>query len=111
MSWGSPSRSAGRPASVRSSPRSCRSAAEATIVKGAGLLAVYSAGLGIPFLIAAFMVEQFSSLFARMKRHLANVERAMGVLMILTGIGFLTGAISGVSIWLLETFPSLQSFG
>ena len=86
-------------------------AAEATVAKGAGLLAVYSAGLGIPFLIAAFMVEQFSSLFARMKRHLANVERAMGVLMILTGIGFLTGAISGVSIWLLETFPSLQSFG
>jgi cytochrome c-type biogenesis protein len=86
-------------------------AAEATVTKGAGLLAVYSAGLGIPFLIAAFMVEQFSSLFARMKRHLANVERAMGILMILTGIGFLTGAVSGVSIWLLETFPSLQSFG
>jgi len=86
-------------------------AAEATVLKGAGLLAVYSAGLGIPFLIAAFMVEQFSSLFARMKRHLANVERAMGILMILTGIGFLTGAVSGVSIWLLETFPVLQSFG
>jgi cytochrome c-type biogenesis protein len=86
-------------------------AAEATVVKGAGLLAVYSAGLGIPFLIAAFMVEQFSSLFAKMKRHLASVERAMGVLMILTGIGFLTGAVSTVSIWLLETFPALQSFG
>jgi cytochrome c-type biogenesis protein len=86
-------------------------AAEATVAKGAGLLAVYSAGLGIPFLIAAFMVEQFSAVFARMKRHLANVERAMGILMIITGIGFLTGAISGVSIWLLETFPSLQSFG
>src|SRR5215469_12513517 len=34
-------------------------AAEATVAKGAGLLAVYSAGLGIPFLIAAFMVKQF----------------------------------------------------
>ncbi len=86
-------------------------AVEATVVKGAGLLAVYSAGLGIPFLIAAFMVEQFSSLFAKMKRHLATVERAMGVLMIVTGIGFLTGAVSNVSIWLLETFPALQSFG
>jgi cytochrome c-type biogenesis protein len=86
-------------------------AAEATVAKGAGLLAVYSAGLGIPFLIAAFMVEQFSSLFSRMKRHLATVERAMGVLMIITGIGFLTGAVSNVSIWLLDTFPSLQSFG
>jgi cytochrome c-type biogenesis protein len=86
-------------------------AAEATVAKGAGLLAVYSAGLGIPFLIAAFMVEQFSALFSRMKRHLATVERAMGVLMIITGIGFLTGAVSNVSIWLLDTFPSLQSFG
>ena len=86
-------------------------AAEATVAKGAGLLAVYSAGLGIPFLLAALMVEQFSSLFARMKRHLDTVERAMGVLMVITGIGFLTGAVSSVSIWLLETFPALQNFG
>ncbi len=86
-------------------------ASEATVIKGAGLLAVYSAGLGIPFLIAAFMVERFSGLLARMKKHLAAVERVMGALMILVGIGFLTGAVANVSIWLLETFPALQSFG
>jgi cytochrome c-type biogenesis protein len=86
-------------------------AAEATVTKGAGLLAVYSLGLGIPFLIAAFMVEQFSSMFARMKKHLVHVERAMGVLMVITGIAFLTGAVSNASIWLLETFPALQNFG
>jgi len=86
-------------------------AAEATVTKGAALLAVYSAGLGIPFLIAACMGEQFSTLFSRMKRQLAGVERAMGVLMIITGIGFLTGTVTSVSIWLLETFPALQNFG
>ncbi|MES2752934.1 MAG: cytochrome c biogenesis protein CcdA [Pseudomonadota bacterium] len=86
-------------------------ASEATVTNGAGLLAVYSAGLGIPFLIAAFMVERFSSVFARMKRHLAVVERVMGALLVLVGIGFLTGAVSSVSIWLLETFPALQNFG
>src|SRR6266571_1607918 len=86
-------------------------AAEATVTKGAGLLAVYSAGLGIPFLVAALMIEQFSKLFARMKGQLVNVERAMGVLMVITGIGFLTGAVSNVSIWLLETFPALQTIG
>src|SRR3954462_14734111 len=86
-------------------------ASEATVAKGAGLLAVYSAGLGIPFLLAAFMVEQFSSLFARMKRHLSKVEHAMGILMVITGIGFLTGSVSSISIWLLETFPALQNFG
>jgi cytochrome c-type biogenesis protein len=86
-------------------------AAEATVTKGAGLLAVYSAGLGIPFLLAAFMIEQFSTLLARLKRHLASVERAMGVLMVLTGVVFLTGSMSNISIWLLETFPALQNFG
>ena len=86
-------------------------AAEATVAKGAGLLAVYSAGLGIPFLLAAVMIEQFSSLFARMKRHLATVEKVMGVLMVFTGIGFLTGSVTAVSIWLLETFPALAKFG
>ena len=86
-------------------------AAEATVTKGAGLLAVYSAGLGIPFLLAAFMIEQFASLFARMKRHLDTVERVMGVLMVITGIGFLTGTVTSISIWLLETFPALQNFG
>jgi cytochrome c-type biogenesis protein len=86
-------------------------AAEATVSKGAWLLAIYSLGLGIPFLVAAFMVERFSTVFSRMKRHLATVERAMGVLMVITGIVFLTGGISSVSIWLLETFPALQKFG
>lgn len=86
-------------------------AAEATVAKGAGLLAIYSLGLGIPFLLAAFMIESFSSLLAKLKRHLATVERAMGVLMVLTGVAFLTGSISNMSIWLLETFPSLQNFG
>jgi cytochrome c-type biogenesis protein len=86
-------------------------ASEATVTKGAGLLAVYSAGLGIPFLLAAFAVERFSALFARLKHQLVNVERAMGVLMIATGIAFLTGAVTNVSIWMLETFPVLQKFG
>ena len=86
-------------------------ASSTTVVKGAGLLAVYSLGLGIPFLIAAFAIEQFSSAFARMKRHLATVERAMGVLLVVTGIAFLTGAVSNVSIWLLETFPGLGNIG
>jgi cytochrome c-type biogenesis protein len=46
-----------------------------------------------------------------MKKHLARVEHAMGVLLVITGIGFLTGSVSAASVWLLETFPSLQKFG
>jgi cytochrome c-type biogenesis protein len=86
-------------------------ASEATVTRGAGLLAVYSAGLGIPFLLAAFAIERFSSFFSRIKHHLGTIERAMGVLLVATGIAFLTGSVSTISIWLLETFPSLQNFG
>jgi len=86
-------------------------ASKETVAKGAGLLAVYSAGLGIPFLIAAFAVEPFMAFLARFKRHVALVERAMGALMVLTGIAFLTGFVSEASYWLLEWFPALGTIG
>ena len=53
-------------------------ASEQTVAKGAGLLAVYSLGLGIPFLLAAFAVEPFAAFLARFRRHLAKVEQVMG---------------------------------
>jgi cytochrome c-type biogenesis protein len=86
-------------------------ASKETVAKGAGLLAVYSAGLGIPFMIAAFAVEPFTALLARFKRRLALVERAMGALMVLTGIAFLTGFVGEASNWLLEAFPLLGRIG
>jgi len=86
-------------------------ASENTVQKGALLLAVYSVGLGIPFLLAAVLVERSSSALARLKRYLPTVERVMGGLMVLVGIAFLTGAVSNIGVWLLEAFPALQSFG
>ena len=86
-------------------------ASEATVVKGAGLLAVYSLGLGVPFLIAALAVEPFAALLARFRAHLGLVEKAMGGLLVLTGIAFLTGTVSQASYWLLDTFPMLGKIG
>jgi cytochrome c-type biogenesis protein len=86
-------------------------ASEATVAKGAGLLAVYSTGLGIPFLIAAAAVEPFAAFVARFRTHLAVVEKAMGGLLVLTGIAFLTGWITTASYWLLEAFPILGQIG
>jgi cytochrome c biogenesis protein CcdA len=59
------------------------------VALGASASLIGAAGLGIPFLPAALTIEEFSSLLVRLKRHLATIERAMGVLMVLTGIGFL----------------------
>ena len=86
-------------------------ASEATLAKGAGLLAVYSLGLGIPFLLAALAIEPFAALLARFRAHLGAVEKAMGGLLVLTGIAFLTGFITQASYWLLEAFPALAKIG
>jgi cytochrome c-type biogenesis protein len=86
-------------------------ASETTLAKGAGLLAVYSLGLGVPFLIAALAVEPFAAFLARFRAHLGLVEKAMGGLLVLTGIAFLTGTIGQVSFWLLDTFPALGKIG
>src|SRR6202042_2541991 len=82
-----------------------------TVAKGAGLLAVYSAGLGIPFMVAALAVEPCAAFIARFKRHLELVEKAMGGLLVLTGIAFLTGLVSEASFYLLEWFPALGRIG
>jgi cytochrome c-type biogenesis protein len=86
-------------------------ASEQTVAKGAGLLAVYSLGLGIPFVIAAFAIEPFAAFLARFRKHMQRVEQAMGALLVLTGIAFLTGSINFMSVWLLETFPVLGKIG
>jgi cytochrome c-type biogenesis protein len=86
-------------------------ASEQTVAKGAGLLAVYSLGLGSPFLLAAFAVEPFAAFLVRFRRHLRQVERVMGGLLVLTGIAFLTGFVSQASFWLLEAFPALGNIG
>jgi cytochrome c-type biogenesis protein len=86
-------------------------ASEQTVARGAGLLAVYSLGLGIPFVVAAFAVEPFAAFIARFRNHLHRVEQVMGGLLVLTGIAFLTGTINLLSIWLLETFPVLGRIG
>lgn len=86
-------------------------ASEQTVARGAGLLAIYSLGLGIPFIIAAFAVEPFAAFLARFKTYLHRVEQAMGALLVLTGIAFLTGSLNQMSVWLLEAFPALGKIG
>jgi cytochrome c-type biogenesis protein len=86
-------------------------ASKATVAKGAGLLALYSLGLGLPFIIAALAVEPFAAFLARFRAHLAHVERVMGGLLVLTGIAFLAGFFTQLNSLLLEAFPALQSIG
>jgi cytochrome c-type biogenesis protein len=88
-----------------------RVAQEASLGYGVALLGSYSAGLGLPFLFAALFMKPFMRFMQRFRRHLGRVEMAMGLLLVLTGILFITGAVSSFQVFLLETFPVLQTLG
>jgi cytochrome c-type biogenesis protein len=85
--------------------------AQSTVGQGMSLLAVYSAGLGIPFLLAALFMGSFTRVLTRFKSQMGLIEKAMGGLLVVTGIAFLTGGISTASYWLLESFPALGKLG
>ena len=82
-----------------------------SVGEGATLLAVYSAGLGIPFLIAAMFSGAFMRFLVRFRAHLGHVEKAIGGLLILAGILFLTGGMQAMAFFLLERFPVLGTLG
>lgn len=86
-------------------------ASRETVGQGAFLLAVYAAGLGVPFLAAAAFSRPFMNLMRRFRAQMGMVEKVTGGLLVLTGIAFLTGGIERVSFWLIETFPILSQLG
>ena len=86
-------------------------ASRSTAWEGAGLLGIYSLGLGVPFFLAGIAIGPFLAFFQGFKKHLHTVERVMGVLLVVTGVLFLTGNFTRLSYWFLETFPVLANFG
>ncbi|MCV0350059.1 MAG: cytochrome c biogenesis CcdA family protein [Nitratireductor sp.] len=82
-----------------------------TVGDGALLLAVYSLGLGVPFLLAALFSGSFMRFLSRFRMHLGRVEKVMGALLVLAGVLFLTGGMQSMAFWLLETFPALGKLG
>jgi len=80
---------------------------EGSVGQGAGLLAVYSLGLGIPFIAAALAVEPFAAFLARFRAHLGTVEKVMGGLLVVAGVAFFSGWITDLGSWLIQTFPEL----
>jgi cytochrome c-type biogenesis protein len=87
------------------------SATSATVAGGVALLAVYSLGLGLPFLLAALFTD---ALMARLKTF-GRIGRVLqllaGTVMIVMGLAMITGQLSVLAYWLLEMFPALTNVG
>jgi cytochrome c-type biogenesis protein len=72
-----------------------------TVIKGIVLLAVYSAGLAVPFLLTSLGVERFLAFYSRFRRHLHTVEVVSGVFLVLVGALILTRHFT-----ILSSYPS-----
>jgi len=77
-----------------------------TVYQGMFLLAVYSAGLGVPFLLAGWSVQAFFRAFGRVKRHLRLVEIVAGALLIGVGLMIATNRLTVLN----EYFSFLNDF-
>jgi len=70
-----------------------------TLAKGVTLLAVYSSGLAVPFLLTSLGIERFLKFYSRFRSHMHALEVASGVLLIALGILLLIGKFTLISNW------------
>ena len=84
---------------------------EESVMRGTLLLATYAAGIGLPFLIAAVAIGPFLRMMPGIRKYMGAIEKGIGVLLIITGVLFLTGSVADIAYWLLETFPTLGKVG
>jgi cytochrome c-type biogenesis protein len=87
------------------------SATRADVGGGIALLAVYSLGLGLPFLAAAAFTGTFVGWLKGLGHWGRLLHRAAGVVLIVMGILMMTGDLTDIAIWLLDTFPALATIG
>lgn len=80
-------------------------ATEADLGRGMWLLVAYSAGLAVPFMVAAFAVERFLGWFQRFRRHLGLVQKVSGALLVVVGLLIATGQFTRLAGYLQKLTP------
>ena len=70
---------------------------DGNLLQAAGLLVVYSLGMGVPFILAAIALDRLKGLLRRLNRHMNTLKVASGVLMIVIGIFVYTGDLQRIA--------------
>lgn len=76
------------------------SADQSTTAHGALLLTAYSIGVGLPFILAGFLIDQFGTLLQRMTRYLPLIQKISGAILVLVGIILITDSFTMIGLWL-----------
>ena len=75
-------------------------ASAATVGKGLRLLAMYSAGMALPFLLTALGIERFLVFYRGFKRYLRTIEMASGIVMVGLGVLIFTQRFAQLNAWM-----------
>jgi cytochrome c-type biogenesis protein len=78
---------------------------------GMVLLAVYSLGLGVPFILAALFLSGFVARMGKLRVAGRVLRYVAGGVMIAMGVAMMTGHLTDIAFWFLETFPALGRIG
>ena len=70
-----------------------------TVGKGAGLLAVYSLGLAVPFLLCALAMASMTRFFRFFRNHFQVITFAAGVILIVMGVMLYTNDLTRLNTW------------
>ncbi len=81
------------------------------VMHGVGLLAAYSLGLGIPFLLAAAATNHFIRWMQDFRRYLHVVEVISGLLLMIVGVLIFLGSFSDLAAGLIKYLPFLANLG
>lgn len=66
---------------------------EGSVMKGVTMLLLFSAGLAIPFVASAILIDKLKSTFIFLKKHFKMINIISGILLILMGILMMTGRL------------------
>ena len=70
------------------------------VLEGMGMLLAYSAGLGIPFMVSALLIDKLKSAFNWIKSHYTLVNMISGGILIFVGVLMATGTLGRILSWL-----------
>src|SRR5262245_35225107 len=80
-------------------------ASKNTVSQGVLLLAVYSAGLGIPFLLTSMALSRFFSFTSKIRKHYHTIEMVSGALLVTIGLLIFTGQLTVIVRYLQPYLP------
>lgn len=76
--------------------------------RAALLLAAYSAGLGVPFILTGLFLDRAAPVLGWFKKHMLAVKIVSGLLLIGFGIALLAGSLSGITVFFLKAGYAME---